>query len=400
MPTYSTIDSVQWPENRPAFIYAAKIARTPYMTVKGPDSLTLNTSDAGGGNMTLTASINDSNNGGQTVAAATYYIDTPPWAGGTAGSMSASDGSFNSTVEGATATINVSGLPAGQHIVFVQGQDSAGNLGAFTAAFFDPSDLGGGGGDVIYASSSTSGTAGGVAFSNEDVLTYNTSTGLWAMFFDGSDVSLGNTNIDAFDLLSDGSMLLSFTSSTFTVPGLGTVEDRDIIKFIPTSTGSTTAGTFQWFFDGSDVGLTTSNEDIDAVHFTSDGKVIISTLGTFAVTGVSGEDEDLIIFTPTSLGSTTSGTWAMHFDGSDVGLSTSSNEDVNGAWVDAATGNVYLTTLGAFSVTGVSGDGADIFICTPGSLGSTTTCTFTMYWDGSLFGFAGEDLDAFGVVIP
>src|SRR5262249_19824703 len=36
---YSTVDSRLWPENRDAFIYAAKIARTPYMTALGPDSL-------------------------------------------------------------------------------------------------------------------------------------------------------------------------------------------------------------------------------------------------------------------------------------------------------------------------------------------------------------------------
>jgi choice-of-anchor B domain-containing protein len=253
--------------------------------------------------------------------------------------------------------------------------------------------------DIIYVSSSTSGTAGGVSFADEDILTFNTGTGTWAMFFDGSDVGLGSTDVDAFELLDDGSLLLSLDAS-FSVSGLGTVADADIIKFVPTSIGSTTAGTFQWFFDGSDVGLTTSNEDIDALDYTADGKVIISTLGAFGVTGASGQDEDLIIFTPTALGSTTSGSWAWHFDGSDVGLSTSSNEDVNGAWTDSASDKLYLSTLGAFAVTGVSGDGADIFVCTPGSLGSTTTCTFAMYWDGSANGFAGEVLDAFAVVRP
>ena len=256
-----------------------------------------------------------------------------------------------------------------------------------------------GGSDIIYASSSTSGTAGGVSFADEDILTFNTGTGTWAMFFDGSDVGLGSTDVDAFELMSDGSLLLSLDAS-FSVSGLGTVADADIIKFVPTSTGSTTAGTFQWFFDGSDVGLTTSNEDIDAVDYTADGKVVVSTLGAFSVTGVSGEDEDLIIFSPTALGSTTSGAWAWQFDGSDVGLSTSSNEDVNGAGMIPTSNQLYLSTLGAFAVTGVSGDGADIFICTPGSFGSTTTCNFTMYWDGSANGFAGEVLDGFAVVKP
>ncbi|MBK9052022.1 MAG: hypothetical protein IPL78_14265 [Chloroflexi bacterium] len=80
-------------------------------------------------------------------------------------------------------------------------------------------------------------------------------------------------------------------------------------------------------------------------------------------------------------------------------MSTTTSEDVDGSWT-AANGNVYLSTLGAFSVTGVSGDGADIFICTAGSLGSTTTCTFSMYWDGSANGFAGEVLDGFEIINP
>ncbi|MCO5243454.1 MAG: hypothetical protein M9927_06440 [Anaerolineae bacterium] len=136
------------------------------------------------------------------------------------------------------------------------------------------------------------------------------------------------------------------------------------------------------------------------ITFTADGKLVISTAGSFSVPGVSGADEDLLVFTASQLGQTTSGTWAMYFDGSDVGLSQSSSEDVNGAWFDVATGKLYLTTVGAFSVTGVSGDGADIFICTPTSLGSNTACTYGpgLYWDGSANGFAGEIVDGFTIV--
>jgi len=136
---------------------------------------------------------------------------------------------------------------------------------------------------------------------------------------------------------------------------------------------------------------------VEAFGLLPDGRLLVSTLGNVSVTGASGADEVLLAFTPTALGSTTSGTWAMYFDGSDVGLSNTSNEDVNGVWVDA-TGKIYLTTLGSFSVTGVSGDGSDIFVCTPGSLGSTTTCTWAMYWDGSVNGFSGEDTDSLSIV--
>jgi hypothetical protein len=254
--------------------------------------------------------------------------------------------------------------------------------------------------DILYVSSNSGGTAGGITFADEDILAFNTSTSTWSMFFDGSDVGMGNTDIDAFDILDDGSILLSFDSSTFSVPGIGTVEDRDIIRFIPTSTGANTAGTFQWYFDGSDVGLTQSAEDIDSINLLSDGRLVIGTNGAFGVTGVSGQDEDLIVFNPTSLGSTTAGTWAMYFDGSDVGLDTAASEDISGVWVDPANSDIYLSTLGTFAVTGASGDGADVFICRPSSLGNTTACTFGpgLYWDGSLNGFAGEVVDGLVIV--
>lgn len=251
-------------------------------------------------------------------------------------------------------------------------------------------------GAKIYLGSSTSGTAGGVSFADEDVLIKDMGTGTWTLFIDGSDIGLSNTDIDAFELMADGSMLMSFDSD-FSLSGFGSVDDADILRFTPTSTGSTTAGTWSWYFDGSDVGLSTSDEDIDALVVLPDGRLIISVVGNVSVTGVSGADEDLLAFSPNALGSTTSGTWAMYFDGSDVGLSNTSNEDVNGVWVDAA-GKIYLTTLGNFSVTGVSGDGSDIVACMPGSLGSTTTCTWSMYWDGSVNGFSGEVTDSLTIL--
>ena len=251
-------------------------------------------------------------------------------------------------------------------------------------------------GPTLYLGSSTSGTAGGISFADEDILIKDVATGAWALYVDGSDVGLANTDVDAFELQADGSLLMSFDTA-FTLSGFGAVDDSDILRFVPTSTGATTAGTWQWYLDGSDVGLSANDEDVDAFAFAPDGRLLISTLGNVSVTGASGADEDLLAFSPTQLGATTSGKWALYFDGSDVGLSNTSNEDVNGAWVDAA-GKIYLTTVGSFSVTGASGDGSDIFVCTPGSLGSTTTCTWASYWDGSANGFSGEVTDSFGIV--
>jgi len=124
------------------------------------------------------------------------------------------------------------------------------------------------------------------------------------------------------------------------------------------------------------------------------------TSGSYSVSGASGADEDLFLFTPTSLGSNTSGSFAIYFDGSDVGLSGSSSEDVSGTWLDEANGDIYLNTRGNFSVTGLSGDRTDIFVCAPGSTGSSTSCTFSLYWDGTANGYGSENIDGFMVDRP
>ena len=55
---------------------------------------------------------------------------------------------------------------------------------------------------------------------------------------------------------------------------------------------------------------------MEAFGLLPDGRLLVSTLGNVSVTGASGADEVLLAFTPTALGSTTSGTWAMYWDGS------------------------------------------------------------------------------------
>jgi hypothetical protein len=250
--------------------------------------------------------------------------------------------------------------------------------------------------NVLYVSSTTNGNVG-FAFNDEDLVRFDPNTNTWSLFFDGSDVGMtdANADIDAFDILDDGSLLFSILG-TASLPTVGSVTNADIVRFAPTSLGANTAGTFSWYFDGSDVGLTTTAEDIDAIDQLADGRILISTAGSASVTGASAADEDLLVFSPTALGATTSGTWAVYFDGSDVGLADASSEDVGGVWVDGSNNDLYLSTIGVFSVAGASGDAADIFICHPTSTGANTACTFGpgLYWDGSANGFAGEVIDA------
>jgi len=257
------------------------------------------------------------------------------------------------------------------------------------------------GGAAVWMSFNDTATIPGVGnVENEDIVARNVAAGTWSMIFDGSDVGLGGFAIDGMARLASGDILLSFTASG-SIPGMTggpggstTADDSDIVRFVPTSLGSTTAGSFVFYFDGSDVGLTTDNEDIDAITLSSGGSLIISTIGTVNATGASGTDEDLFIFTSTSLGSVTAGSFALYFDGSDVGLADTADEDVDGAGL-LANGNILLSTVGNFSVTGVSGADEDILQFAPTSTGGTTAGTYSMYLDLSTVGIdPSEDLAA------
>jgi carboxypeptidase T len=145
-PAYRCQDDLFWPLNRPAFLYAAKVARRPYQLVHGPTTFTVTLSSPAvlsGQPVTLTALIRDdaygsaANSVGRpatySIVAAEAYVRLPDWAGGTAIPMTAQDGAFDSPVETATAVINTSGLSAGRYLIFVRGQNAAGYWGPVTA---------------------------------------------------------------------------------------------------------------------------------------------------------------------------------------------------------------------------------------------------------------------------
>ena len=73
-----SIDTVQWPENRPALLYAAKLARTPYQTIHGPDVLNLRVTPPGP-LREMTATLDSSTNGNRPIAAENFEWYSP-WA--------------------------------------------------------------------------------------------------------------------------------------------------------------------------------------------------------------------------------------------------------------------------------------------------------------------------------
>jgi carboxypeptidase T len=142
-PPYSCQDAF-YNTNRNLLIYAGKLAREPYTLSLGPNTHTQSvtpTSVAAGTNVTLGARAQDSAYGSSGVArpssqrinAAQYYVDVPPWAGGTAVAMTATDGNFNSASELIRATVSTTGWTSGVHTIYMRSRDLNNNWGPVTA---------------------------------------------------------------------------------------------------------------------------------------------------------------------------------------------------------------------------------------------------------------------------
>ncbi|HSM50040.1 MAG TPA: M14 family zinc carboxypeptidase, partial [Thermoanaerobaculia bacterium] len=142
----SVFEQTILPGNLPSLRYAAKVARTPYLTPSGPDAVGLAVAPspvAPGETATVTATLDDTRfsteNGPeptQAIAGGSLYLATPPWqAGAVAQPLAAVDGLFDETVEAVTGSVDTTGLSSGRHLLFVRGTDAAGNAGAVSAAF-------------------------------------------------------------------------------------------------------------------------------------------------------------------------------------------------------------------------------------------------------------------------
>ncbi len=156
-------------------------------------------------------------------------------------------------------------------------------------------------GQALWVSAKADGLGGDASIKKGDIVTRKNAPNTWQIMFDASDVGI-TRNVVAFEYMPDGSLLMSFDRPQ-NIAGLGKVQPQDIVRFVPTSLGDNTAGTFEWFLDGSDVGLTTNGEKIDVIIMQRDidNPLRISTTGSGSVPRVSGgtlkfRDEDLINF--------------------------------------------------------------------------------------------------------
>lgn len=295
-----------------------------------------------------------------------------------------------------TFDVTVGSLPPGTTQISNQGQVSGGNFA--TTLTDDPAQPGASDPTIIAAqagsvtsfpfviSSDENGNIRGMAYRDEDIIVFTPATNSWSLVFDGSDVGLGNVDVDGFGFLPNGHLLLS-VDKDFTLNNFGAVDESDILEFTALEWGGNTRGSYGWYFDGSDVGLDKSDEDVDAIDFDKDGNLVISVTGAFSAPGVSstvkGNDEDLFVLKNATLnGATTMGKWELYFDGSDVGL-TSSGEDIGALWADHANQKLYFATHDDYSLPGgLKGNEDDVVVCTYTTLGANTACTFARVWNG------------------
>ncbi len=122
----------------------------------------------------------------------------------------------------------------------------------------------------------------------DDADIYSWDGAAFARVFDaagaGSAGLPGGADVDAYDRVDATSFYLSFTGDV-AVPGIGTVQDEDVVFFDGTS--------WSLYFDGTALGLTSNGHDVDAVSV--DGSLMyFSTVGNSTVPGVgSGDDADI-----------------------------------------------------------------------------------------------------------
>ncbi|MEM7474008.1 MAG: putative Ig domain-containing protein [Planctomycetota bacterium] len=173
-------------------------------------------------------------------------------------------------------------------------------------------------------------------------------------------------------------------------------DDSDIIRLARYESGD---WEFSKYFDGSDVGLRTHSEDMDAFYMREDGSILVSLAGCGHVPGVGHvSGEDILLFTPDELGYQTSGTWSMYIDGRDVGLSPWENVDAISELPD---GRLILSTSRHAHVPGISGviRDEDLLALTIEQTGWHSEGELELYFDGSDVGLGGFWEDVNGVSV-
>ena len=201
---------------------------------------------------------------------------------------------------------------------------------------------------------------------DEDIVRYR--GGTFIEVLDGSDVGLEGAAIDAMARVGHNEFILSFAEPVL-LGALGLVDDADLVRFTADRLGPETAGTFDMYFDGSDIGL--SEENIDAVEVVAHPggvDLYLSTAESYeAGEGLKGSASEVFICTGAVTGDE-SGCAGLSkgFDGGG-GSGKRARVDAfsfDGTGIQPGEDAVaYFSFAGSFDTGTASGDGRDVAVC-------------------------------------
>ncbi len=218
-------------------------------------------------------------------------------------------------------------------------------------------------------------TLGGVGFTNGTVVHYDTVSNSATVIFDEASFT-ASENIDAFDLLPNGHMVLSTLGSAT----LGTVTffNGDLVDWDPVNSIATLIFSESSFAGGG-------NPNIDAVAVLPNGHFLISTVGTETLGGQVMRPGDVVDYDPGS-GTTTLFFSQDLFGGGNVNVDAF---DVNGA------GLILLSTFeNNVTLGGVTFDNGDVVLYDP------FAGTASIVFDESVEFSNNQDVDAAAFAAP
>jgi hypothetical protein len=217
---------------------------------------------------------------------------------------------------------------------------------------------------------------GGTLFTNGTVVNYDTVADIATPIFLES-LFTASENVDAFDLLPNGNMILS-TLTGATLGGI-TFSDGSLIEWDPLNL------TASLFFDESTFDTAGTSEDIDAVAVLANGHILISTEAGESLGGLSFLDGDVVQWDPVNLIASIFFSEAL-FGGADV--------DIDAFDVDAS-GMILLSTReNNVSLGGITFDNGDVVLYDP------VAGTASILVDESTAFASSEDVDAVAFAAP
>ena len=208
---------------------------------------------------------------------------------------------------------------------------------------------------AIYATAAGGSVPGAGAYTKGDVLKWDGAT--WTKWFSSAAEGLNVlADLTAFDV-DDGDAGSGWLvwRQTLLIAGAGRTLGQDIVYY--------DGGTFATFFDGSDVGLTTSGERIDGLEVRPgspgcDHDLLISTVAGGSVRNgtnppIAFTGEDVLRFCLTSVGANTAGSWQLLEELQSEGLGRNNSLDI-AAGTDGSPTRLYFLPKTAFTLDGAT----------------------------------------------